>query len=176
MKMKDVLLKAAAILGFEGDGTGTTKEEKKLLDCANTVYEELTTEYVPLKDRATVAFEGGRCYYDSFPKTVRDIVAVYIRGTKTPFQMYPQYLYAEGADDLAEVLYLYRDGKKDVEDELNLPPQFSASVAAAGACAEYCYRTGLIDEGIFYKNRYDQSVYNLTKTMKRATLPSRRFL
>lgn len=176
MKMIDILKKAAAILCLEADGTGTSKEELKLLDCANTVYEELTTEYVPLKAREETVFSEGQAHYSDFKKEVRDVIAVYRSGERQRFQMFPEYIFAEGLNGSAEVVYVFREGKREAEDELLLPPQFSSSVVAAGTAAEYCYRSGLIDEGIFYKNRYDQSVYNLTRSVKKASMPPRRFI
>lgn len=132
---------------------------------------ELTQEYIHLKTAEKVDFSNGRAYYKDFGKQVREVLAVKENKVKRHFVMYPLYLYADGLEGTAEVTYLYHLGTLGLADVVELPPQYSVHTLAVGVAAEYCYRIGLVDEALFYKNRYDNSLINLSKRMRTATLP-----
>ena len=61
-------------------------------------------------------------------------------------------------------------------DRLILPPQFTEYVLAVGAAAEYFYRSSLLDEAVFFRNRFETAVNNLTKRGRVFNLPPRRLL
>jgi hypothetical protein len=90
--------------------------------------------------------------------------------------VYPNYVCCSLKQGKAKVRYCYHPKDLKAVDTVILPPQFTASVLALGVCSEYFYRSGLIDEAAFYKNRYDTSVINLTRHQKSLDLKVRRFL
>lgn len=164
-------------MGLEEEVSVETPSAKlnKLIDCANMVYAELTLEYVHLKTRENLVFSEGRAYYDGFKERVREVLAVFSGGKKVPFTMYPLYVEAD-AEGEAEVVYNYYLGELELTDEMILPPQYTEYVLAVGVVSEYYYRTGLVDEAIFYKNRYDTAVTNLSRKVKSVRVKERRFL
>lgn len=178
MLLSDIINRCIQILGLEDEVSVSTSSLKltKLTDCANTIIGELTQEYIHLKTCEKLSFSAGRAYYSEFSKRVREVLAVRDGKTKKPFVMYPLYLYCDGLEGEAEVTYLYHLGELELNDTVELPPQYSVYTLAVGAVSEYCYRIGLVDEALFYKSRYDNSILNLSKRMRLASIPSRRLV
>lgn len=178
MKLRDIINRAIQILGLENEVSVTEESPRltKLIDCTNMILGELTQEYIHLKTAETLVFSEGRAYYRDFSKPVREVIAVRDKGIKQNFVMYPLYLFCDGLEGQVEVTYLYHLGELGLDDDVGLPPQYSVYTLAVGAASEYCYRTGLVDEALFYKSRYDTSLLNLSRRMRLATLPNRRLL
>lgn len=176
MIFKDILVKAAEIIG-DSDIDFDQPEEKteKLISCGKMIYTELTEEYVHLKHRENLQVTDGRIYYSEFTKPVKDVMKVKKDGVVLSFTVYPIFLAVE-AEGEVEVSYVYHAEEPTLEEELDLPPTFTSSVLAVGVASEYFYRTGLIDEAVFYKNRYDNSLLNLTRKRGYVKLYYRRFI
>lgn len=178
MTLSDIIGRVIQILGLEDEVSLAVPSAKlnKLIDCANMMIGELTQEYIHLKTTESISFCDGRAYYKDFGRQVREVLAVKESKAKRHFVMYPLYLYADGLEGAAEVTYLYHLGTLGLADAVELPPQYSVHTLAVGVAAEYCYRIGLVDEALFYKNRYDNSLINLSKRMRTANLPIGRII
>lgn len=178
MNLTDIIQKAADIIGLEItiNYESPSAALSKLLDSARMIYSELTLEHIPLKTRERITIEGGRGYYRDLSKPVREILSVYRGDRKLKQQMYPTYFKTEDVDGEVEVIYLFHLTDIAPDDELVLPPQFTVYTLAMGVVSEYYYRTGMVDEALFYKTRYDNSIGNLSRTLKGVSVPSRRFI
>lgn len=176
MIFKDILVKAAEIIG-DSDIDFTAPEEKteKLISCGKMIYTELTEEYVHLKHKEMLPVNDGRIYYSEFTKAVKDVMKIKKDGVICPFTLYPLFVAVEEEGDV-EVSYVYHAEEPALEEELDLPPIFTSSVLSVGVASEYFYRSGLIDEAVFYKNRYDNSLLNLTRKRGYVKLRYRRFI
>ena len=177
MQLKEVINKVIDILGLENEVNVNTPSTKlnKLISCANAIYSELIIEYVPLKTCEKITFSDGRAYYASFTKYVREVLTVKKGVSKYDFECYPLYVKSK-AEGECEVTYLYYPDELTIDSEIVLPPSFTSHVLAQGIVSEYYYRTGLVDEAVFYKTRYENSVNNVTKKRKSTCLPQRRFI
>lgn len=176
MTFRQILEKTLEILGDEEICLDTeSPKRKRLIASGNMIYHELTSEYAHLKNKETLLFEGNKLYFSAFSKKVKDILGVYIDSQSIPFKLYPLYIEAE-IEGLAEVKYLYHPDEPELDDEIVLPPQFTAFVLANGVASEYFYRSGLTDEAIFYKNRYDTAILNLSRIRKGITIKARRVI
>ncbi|MCL2631184.1 MAG: hypothetical protein FWD49_06690 [Firmicutes bacterium] len=177
MLLKNVINRTIQILGLEDEVNISTPSRKldKLADCANMVYNELTLQYIHLKSKEILNFSGGRAYYTDFTHRVREILSVKARGSEIKFTMYPLFVEA-GISGTAEVSYVYHLGELSLEDALIIPPQYTEYILATGVVAEYYYRTGLTDEALFYRQRYDTAITNLSKRAGSVNLPRRRFV
>lgn len=174
MILRDILEKVIEIIGDEDIDLDTeSRKRTRLLACANMIYHELTTEYVQLKNREIINFSDKRAYYSAFSKRVKDVLGVYKNSQAVEFRLYPLYVESDIYGD-AEVSYLYHSDELTIEDTVLLPPQYTAFVLANGMASEYFYRSGLTDEAIFYKNRYDTSVLNLSRRRQSVTLKAGR--
>ncbi len=178
MNLKDIILKSAGILGLQDiDFDNPSESLNKLIDSAKMIVSELTLEHLPLKTKEMVYIEGGRGSYDQLSHQVRQILKVrsgnkFYRTEMTPtcFTIEPE------ISGEMEVSYLYYLLDVGLDEELTLPPQIPVYVLATGVVSEYYYRTGMVDEALFYKTRYDYSVSSLMRTLKSVYIPRRGFI
>lgn len=178
MLLKDIVERAIYILGLESEVNVNTASSRliRLTDCANMILQELSLQFVPLRTKETVAFTGGRAYYTDFSYGIREVLEVRVNGEKVPFIPTSQYLEAKVDGTSAEVAYVYYLGDLSLNDCVNLPPKYTEYILATGVSCEYYYRSGLIDEALFYKNRYELAISNLSNRLRAARLPQRRFI
>ncbi|MFA6866661.1 MAG: hypothetical protein WCR54_04005 [Clostridia bacterium] len=168
MKFSDILGKAIEIICDDEIALDTdSKKRTKLISCGNMVYQELVEQFVPLKNNELLEFADGILMYANFAKPIKDILYIKKNGTSHNFSMYPSYVSCP-IKGIAEVGYIYHAEEVGIDDDIVLPPQFNENILALGISSEYFYRSGLCDEAIFYKNRYDNAVINLTR--KRASI------
>lgn len=176
MLLTEVLQKTIEIIG---DTDISLNEEspkrKRLIACANMIYHELTTQYTHLKHQELLDFENGKLYFSLFSEKVLDVLSVKKNGVNIDFKIYPLYVQAE-INGKCQVDYLYYSQELDLDDQMILPPQYTAFVVANGIASEYFYRSGFTDEAIFYKNRYDTAILNLSRKRQGVMLKQRRFV
>ena len=156
MKIRTIVEKASEVLGIAPDFNATTGATATLVKCANAVIEELTLSVVSLRDVAKATASGGRITYESLGRNVREITDVIdAHGDRAEYVRYPDYIFV-ARDGLYAVKLCYYLCNLGVMEEFSLPPEYSEGVLVYGVLSEYYYRTGLIDEAIFYRNRFDR--------------------
>lgn len=176
MILREVLSKTIGIVCDDDINLDAeSKKRKRLIDCASTIYQELVELYIELKTKENIAITDGKIPYASFSKRVKDIISIHKNGIKQSFKLYPTYLGIEEVGSV-DVRYTYIPVELSLEDELILPPPYSENMLAMGIASEYFYRSGLCDEAIFYKNRYDNAILNLSRKRNSFTLQKRSFL
>ncbi len=177
MKLKDAILRSVYLLGMEEevDLAVDGLKRNRLIDCGNSVYAEIAGQYVHLKTVEPIEFSDGRAYYTDFGFPVREILSVKDNRGEVPFEMTPTYVAAKAAGTV-EVRYVYHPLPAGLEDDLLLPPQYTEHIVAQGIAAEYCYRTGLVDEAMFYQARFESAVTNIARRIRPANLPARKLL
>ncbi|HKL74389.1 MAG TPA: hypothetical protein VJ903_05835 [Clostridia bacterium] len=177
MIFRDILEKAIGIICDDEIQVDTISPKlNKLIRCGNMIYLELIEEYVRLKEEEEITFVDGKADFSSFSKLVKDVISVQKDGVNVSFSVYPNFVTTDSCSGKATVKYVYHGEELDVNDNVILPPQFTPYVLANGVASEYFYRSGLIDEAAFYKNRYDTSIINLTRKQKSIELKVKRFL
>lgn len=177
MTLQDIIERTAAIIGVEESALNMpTQIYNKIRDSVVTVYTELITEFVPLRTKEKVNISGGKLFYEDLTYRVREILAIKTSVGRLKFNEYPEYVQTDNYDGEAEIEYLYYTVPAVNTDRLILPPQFTEYVLAVGAAAEYFYRSSLLDEAVFFRNRFETAVNNLTKRGRVFNLPPRRLL
>lgn len=173
MKLRDILIKSLDIISDdEIDLDIQSKKLTKLISCGNMIYQEIVEQYMPLKIKETLKFKDGVLLYSDFSENVKDILSIRKNGENLNFTLYPSYVYCD-LDGTAEVKYIFHPKEAELTDELVLLPQFTPNIIAMGVASEFFYRSGLLDEAIFYKNRYDNAVLNLTRKRSSIQLKAR---
>jgi len=176
MILKDVLEKAKGIIcddeiNLEED----SKKRKKLIDCASLIYRELTEQYIELKTKEKLYVENDKIYYSAFSKKVKDIINISKDGQKVGFKLLPTYLECVEKGEV-EIKYVYNTDELELTDEIILPPPYTDNMLSMGIASEYFFRSGLIDEALFYKNRYDNALINMSRRRNGFILKERSFL
>lgn len=176
MTLREVLVKTIGIICDDDiDLDIESKKRKKLLDCANTIYQELVELYIDLKNKEKIIISDGKILYSTFSKRIKDILSIYKNGIKQTFRLYPLFIEIEEKGEV-DVKYTYLPENLSLEDDLVLPPPYTENMLAMGIASEYFYRSGLIDEAIFYKNRFDNALLNLSRKRSSFELKKRSFL
>lgn len=175
MKFIDVINRAAEIVGAEPNFEEMNAAAKKLIACGRLVYGELTAEYVRVVQEEDIAFADAKAEFTAFSKPVKEILSIVKDGVRREFKAFPAYVSCQ-ITGKAKVRYAYHCDEPELHDELVLPSQFTPAMLATGVAGEYYYRGGLLEEAVFYKNRYDTSVINQTRRQKPLELKVERFL
>lgn len=177
MTLKDILKAALEIIGDEDiDPEESSKKLDVLISCANMIYTELTDEYAELRHKETVSAPDGTIAFGDLAKNCKSVVRVTKNGIKVPFKVFPAYIECGTGGELC-VEYIYHPEQlASVNDEVVLPPEYTARSLSSGVASEYFYRTGLAEEALFYKNRYDNTVLNLSRKRNSFRLKNRRFI
>lgn len=176
MTLREVLVKTVGIICDDDiDLDIDSKKRKKLLSCANTIYQELVELYIELKSKEKLLICDGKIFYSNFAKRVKDIISIHKNGIKQTFKLYPLYLEIDEKGEV-EIKYTYVPDILSLDDELVLPPPYTENMLSMGVASEYFYRSGLSDEAIFYKNRYDNALLNLSRKRNSFVLQKRSFL
>lgn len=181
MTLKDALKKALEIIGDDDidldSDSEPTANTKKLISCGNMIYSELTEEYVFLRREETVTATDGKIVLSGLEKPLKEVVRIKRNDKNIPYRLFPSYIRLGGrVSGEFTLVYTYHGGELGLDDELLLPTSFTAAALATGIASEYFYRSGLIDEALFYKNRYDNTVLNLTRKRNTAAIVYRRFI
>lgn len=178
MTLGQVIERTGMIIGVEGDSSQYPAQiANKLRDCVQTVYTELITEHVPLRTKEKATLSGNRLYFEDLSYGVREILRISSDAGRLKFNVFSEYVEVEdGYSGEVEVEYLYYVCPETNADPLILPPQFTEYIMAVGAAAEYFYRSSLIDEALFFRNRFESGVNNLSRSGRVYSLPRRRLL
>lgn len=179
MKLKEIIELSKSIIGLDSvsDYDNPGEATLKLIDCARMIYSELCLEYVPIKFKEEAFLSKGVLKYSELTYPVREILWIKMMDSKVPFKMgVHQASIKYKVDSPCEVYYSVHPAEPGIDDELILPPWYTAHLIATGVVSEYYYRVGMVDEALFYRTRYDHSLQNLTKSIRSYTLPRRRFI
>jgi len=176
MTLRDVLEHTKAIIGEKINLDEQGEQKDKLLAAALSIYDELTTDYVHLKAEEEVVFEGGVAYFADFEKNVKDILSIKQAGKNISFEMFPLFVKNANITGTVEIKYYYKPDEPELDSLLELPPRFSVYMLANGVASEYYYRSGMVDEATYYRNRYEYSLSNAQVRLRNLTLKAEKLL
>ncbi len=182
MKVKDVVLKAAALLGeaetveafIKGTNTAGKKQAELFLTCFNLVENELALDYIPLLKEEYLTAENGKIVYSDFSLDVVRIVRVRDKnGASMPFSLFADYMQVDG--DGAYVTYAYTPKEKTFTGESDFTVGVSVRLMAYGVAAEYCMAMGLYEESAHWDKKYKEGIEG-ARSVERKKMPSRRWV
>ena len=175
MTLKEIVIKSANILGIdEIDFENPSSNLSKLIDSAKMIFSEISLERLALKTKENISLVGGKGRYVDLAFPVREILKIKHGGKFYSVKEYPDFFEIEGdISGTVEVHYLYYLPDATLDEKLPLPPSLSPYVVATGVVSEYYYRSGMVDEALFYKTRFDYSILNVSRTLRSIYLPRR---
>ena len=176
MTLKQVLQKAVEIINNGRIDVNTASEElTRLIDCGNFIYSEIADVYCDAKYSERVISIDGIINFADLTKDVKKVLKVTKNSVDIEFKEYNDHI--DVSDGGAyKVCYAYKSSDVELNDNLDIPAFFTVYSVACGVASEYFFRTGLVEEALFYKNRYDRAVNNLTSDRRRSKLKIRRFI
>lgn len=176
MTLKQVLIKCVEMINNGLIDVNTSSVElTRLIDCGNFIYSEIADVYSDMRYAEDKDSSDGKIYYADLTKGVKKILKVTSGGRDIPFVEHNTYLDV-GKNGTYTVEYAYKSSAVGLNDTLDIPACFTAYCVACGVVSEYFFRVGLVEEALFYKNRYDRAVNSLTGSRRKSFLKVRRFI
>lgn len=183
MKVKDIMMKAAFLLGnaddlknyLDGIGTNGKKQAELLLQCFNLVENELALDYIPLVKEEKFTLENGKLPYSAFSSSVVRILRVEDEnGENVPFRLFAAYMEADKKTVI--VRYAYTPEEKTIDGESAYLAGVSERLIAFGMAAEYCTALGMYAEAAIWDKKYKEGIEAARTVGTKQKLPSRRWV
>lgn len=141
MKVIEVIYKCEDLLEVD-----YTRED--LLDCFNSVEQELALDYLPLY--ATHTCNSNTVYYDEF-----EYNPVRIVGCNCKFKIYPKYI--ESKEVITSVQYTYTPRYKELFDECSYSNEVLGCLTK-GVISEYLLSQGFYEEAAAWRQKYKKEI------------------
>lgn len=183
MKVKDIMIKAAGLLGYadavkaylNGSSTSGKTQAELLLSCFNLVENELALDYIPLIKEETFTAENGKIGYAEFASSIVRILRVSDKhGGRVPFRLFAAYM--EVDEKVVTVRYAYTPTGKTAEEDCEFLSGVSDRVIAFGMAAEYCTAIGLYEDARVWDKKYKEGIEAARKIGTKNTIASRRWV
>jgi len=159
MLLREILKISAALLGLKTDIDTTTTgdpEAKRLLECADLVMSEVTSDYFPLYKEEKIITGTGCIYYDELLLPVLDIAEIRADGESVRYECYPFYLKTVAGREVV-IKYAYLADGLELDSDISLL-KVSPRTFALGICAYYSLMNGMPDEAVLYDRQFKDSL------------------
>ena len=183
MKIKEVVLSAARLLGIEEEvaayfadtDTLGKKNAELLTTCFHLVENELAIDYLPLINEETYSTETGQILYSWLQKRVLRVLEVRnLQGDSLPFKIFPKYLTTQPSTVC--VRYTFVPEEKDVDGECEYGENVSKRLLAFGVATEYCLAMGLFEEAAVWDRKYKDAIESVRSLAPYKRISSRRWI
>ena len=183
MKIKEVVLSAARLLGIEEEvaayfadtDTLGKKNAELLTTCFHLVENELAIDYLPLINEETYSTETGQILYSWLQKRVLRVLEVRnLQGDSLPFKIFPKYLTTQPST--VRVKYTFVPEEKDIEGECEYGENVSKRLLAFGVATEYCLAMGLFEEAAVWDRKYKDAIESVRSVAPYKRISSRRWI
>ena len=175
MTAKNILERAAELIGANVNFNSSGETQSAFLSCLGYVLGELSTQYERLKHEEVVTSSDGKILYSTLEKKVVHILSIKKDERKVRFTAFPTYVKVKESGELT-VTYSYSQDQPTVNEVIALPPKYTVDVLALGVASEYLHRTGYEEDSLFFGNRYFTALKNISIPHKDIVLPVRRYL
>ena len=184
MLVKDVIKEAGELVGIatavnaflDGEKNVGEKVVETLLTCYQLVENELALDYYPLVTEEEIATDTGKLDFEILQKPVVRFLAVRdVYGKHLPYDLYVGYLKTEPG--ILKIKYTYTPTtKKDRDGVCECALGVSSRMMAYGVASEYCFISGLYEEGEVFAKKYREAIASVYRVQKSKTISSRRWV
>lgn len=167
MVLKDILADCILKLGYS-DSVDITAETlsaadqkivNRLVQCANIVYAEIATDYIPIIVKETVTLDNGVIDIAELANRLLYVVSVKQNGVAKRFRLYSSYIESTFSGE-AVIEYASLPETMAVNSEVP-ETRLPAWLFAEGICAEYCYAENLTDMSVAFDNKFREDICKL---------------
>lgn len=152
----------------------TNKKLKVLLRCANIIYSEIASDYMPLKAKETITVDDNIIKYSVFSKRIIDIVKILKDNQMVNFTLYPNYIEVNAEGDV-EVIYNYLPNEITLDDDIAYGIKLSPITFAAGVAGEYALVMNMYEEALAFERKFKEGIINNVSEKKSRYLKKRRW-
>ena len=136
------------------------REVEKLLDCYQTVEQDVAMRCQGIVEKQEVETADGIVYYESLVRRVVSVLRVESEaGAGFPFLRFPDRI--ETKAGRAIVIYSAFPERKEAEDEAEVPSYLPLAVLSYGVACEYYLMNGLYEEAAIFDKRYKDGLIAL---------------
>lgn len=175
MKLLDAICVAADYLGFDACDEVSVAADSRfdfLLRCANRVYRDIATQYLPLSTKEIITFIDGYCAFSNLSKRISKPICLRSNGCKIKFKATDMGVYADV--DSAELEYRYVPAVKTADEQLELTTLCEESLAL-GICAEYALVNGLYEKCSVFRDMFYQELKKACLDLREKRIKKRRW-
>ena len=182
IKLAAVYLQLEDILSLDTFGgivtepeANTTKNLELLVRCLNLVYNELASDYVPLKHTEEVVVETEEIDINTLEKRLISVLALADKdGKNAKYKVYPTTI--KVANGTYDIEYSYLPQEVLLEDTIEaFGSKLTERIIAYGVASEYSLISGLFDEATLWKKRFLDSLLIATSKKSELKMPARRW-
>lgn len=186
IKVNDTIQLAAQMLGVEEEvnayliGEDNLLGEKvffKLLQCFQTVENEIAIDYIPLTAEVELVTATGIVSYGSFQHAPASILNVEDgEGNSLRYHIYSDYLQVEGRCGKVRIVYSYAPSEKTGDSVSEYTSPVSKRLIAYGMAAEYSLFIGELTAANAWSVKYKAALRAAQKLPAPKRIKSRRWL
>ncbi|MBO4572900.1 MAG: hypothetical protein J5762_03960 [Clostridia bacterium] len=175
MTVKDIIYYSCLMCGKEelaekiADGAvpDLNPEIVRFLNCYNLTVMELSEDVEPLVFKESMYSADGNYAYENFTKPPKEIISVTSDGKNVAFNVLPDKIETDVTH--CEITYDYRAHRatglnETCEYDENV---FSSRVLAMGVASEYLLISGLYEEAMTWRERYEKAIETFVIGKKR---------
>lgn len=184
MLVRDVIKEAGELIGIatavngflDGEKDVGEKEVETLLSCYKLVENELALDYYPLVTEEEIATDTGKLDFGILKKPVVRFLAVRdVYGKHLPYDLYVGYLKTKPG--ILKIKYTYTPtAKKEINGVCECALGVSSRMMAYGVASEYCFISGLYEDGEIFAKKYREAISAVYRAQKSKTIASRRWV
>lgn len=181
MRIKNTVIIAAKLLGLDevaakmetGSSGGDT--EKRLVEAARRVIDEIYSEHLPLIEEEDVTVSGGKALYSALRLKIIRPISLKRLGRRVRYTELPDRIETE-KDGVYRLRYEYlpETGSGSVTAE-HFSGKVSDRLAAYGVAADYCLILGMTDEAATWNKLFVDGIYRIVLP-KGGRLPAKGWL
>jgi len=181
MNVRDVIYYALIMCGkedlAENVRAGTAPDDNpdvvRMLNCYNLTVLELSEEIEPLVFTENMTSEDGEYLFENFTKPPKQILKVEVCGKEVPFEVFYDRLKTD--QTACEVTYDYRAARAtSLADLIEYDEAvFSPRMLAMGVAGEYLLISGIYEESMTWRQRFERSVETYLLGRKTVIRPRR---
>lgn len=163
--------------GTEVNPTELTQKNLELLvRCVNLVYQELATDYIPLKHAEEITVSSGEFLFENLTKSIINVLSLKnLDGENKKFKIYPNAIKVENGTYQIEYSYLPSEVSLGNEVEA-FSGRISERILAYGVASEYSFISGLFEEASMWKKRFEDAVLIASRKKSPLRMPTRRWV
>ncbi len=154
------------------------KEIERLLQCLNLVYQEVTSEYLPLIFEEEISPNKDKVFFTNLSKSVLEVQKVMsANGNRIGFRLFPDHILLNANYEKVKIRYTY---EPDVLTKTSVISNYGGKlpkrVLAYGVAMEFSFISSLSDEAYIWEARYKDSLKNIVRKKHEVKLPVRRWI
>ncbi len=170
------ILELSEMGGEVTEPTDLTEKNLELLTrCLNLVYDEVATDYLPLKTVEELTVTDGVIELDTLTKRLINVIRLTdVNDCSVRYKLYPTSI--ETSTGNVNLEYSYMPDSVTIDDDIeSFSGKLTKRIIAYGVASEYCLISGLYDEASLWEKRFKDALLIASRKKSDVTVKARRW-